>query len=98
MLLLLLLVLLLILYFTDFHINWLQFGDDALAIAKSAKSLQILLNVFVAWCHWVNMEIIIDKCTAFGMRKFNNAYKQYEPFVTIQNEPMHVGQQGESFK
>lgn len=81
-----------------FHINWLQFADDALAIAKSAKSLQILLNVFVAWCQWADMKIRIDKCTAFGMRKFNNAYKQYEPFVTIQNEQMPVVQEGESFK
>jgi hypothetical protein len=62
------------------HRSWLQF---ALLIGYNDKSVQVLLNVFQAWCQWSRMQIRLDKCSCFGMRLSNNLYQQYAPRFSL---------------
>ena len=66
--------------------NWLQFADDALAIARDPRSLQYLLDIFSAWCNWADMKIRPDKCCVFAARKQNQTYIQYEPILKIHDD------------
>ena len=77
--------------------SWLQFADDAIILASNDKNAQIFLNIFSAWCKWAQMEIRLDKCSCYGMRKENDAYDQYNPQIFIDNQPIPVIQHHESF-
>src|SRR2546425_888843 len=70
------------------HRSWLQFADDALLVSYNDKNLQVLLNIFQAWCEWAGMLIRRDKCSCFGMRKENQNYLQYPPAVFINGLPI----------
>ena len=65
--------------------SWLQFADDTALISRDVKSAQALIDLNVAWCHLTGMEIRVDKCVTFGMRKYAGAYQQFLPNVTINN-------------
>lgn len=76
---------------------WLQFADDAIIVSSSDKNAQTLLNVFSAWCGWAGMQIRIDKCQSFGMRKECDVYKQYCPAIFLSDTQIPATAIGESF-
>ena len=51
-------------------IHWFQFADDAAVVTTDERENQLLLNCFTKWCRWSMMEIRVDKCVAFGLKKF----------------------------
>lgn len=63
--------------------SWLQFADDSAIIAHSSEGAQKLINLNQAWCKWSGMEMRIDKCISYGMRKSNGNYEQFMPRLTI---------------
>ena len=81
-----------------FERSWLQFADDTALIAHNVKSAQILIDINSAWCKWTGMQLRIDKCQAFGMRKLNGLYSQFLPNLTIDDENVPAVKMNESFK
>ena len=69
--------------FTPEH--WFQFADDAAVITNGEKENQLLLNCFTRWCQWSSMNIRVDKCTTFGIKKFSTRSLQYQPKLFINN-------------
>ena len=65
-----------------FDCSWLQFADDAAIVSNNSSDAQSLLNIIiVAWCHWANMTIRLDKCCSFGMMKGH--YEQIQPATFV---------------
>ena len=77
--------------------RWLQFADDAIVITNNDKTAQVFLNIFTAWCQWAQVKIRLDKCSAFGMRKEEGTYDQYNPKIFINNEQVPVVKHHEDF-
>ena len=82
---------------TPFECSWLQFADDAAIVSNSPRDTQTLLNIFIAWCNWSCMTIRLDKCTTFGMRKYDNTFSQFDPAIFINGEQIPVVSAGGSF-
>jgi len=76
----------------------MQFEKDAVIIENNDKSAQILLNVFHAWYTWADLDVRVDKCTSFGMRKENSVYGQYKPLVFVGESIITSTEIGEDFK
>ena len=68
-----------------FTSSCLQFADDTVLISRDVKSAQMLIDLYISWCRWVDMEARIDKCLSFGMRKLNGIYSQFTPNLTIKD-------------
>ena len=81
-----------------FERSWLQFADDTALIAHNVKSAQILIDINSAWCKWTGMQLRIDKCQAFGMRKLSGLYSQFLPNLTIDDDNVPAVKMNESFK
>ena len=65
--------------------SWLQFADDAAIVASTnSKTSQSLLDVFLAWCNWANMDLRLDKCCTFGMSKEKGKYRQTIPGLWVE--------------
>jgi hypothetical protein len=64
-------------------ISWLQYADDAIALAPDVRAMQQLLTTFESWCQWSGMAIRLDKCISLGMQKRNGAYCQYKPNLSL---------------
>ena len=77
--------------------HWFQFADDA-AVTTNECENQLLLNCFTKWCKRSDMVISVDKCAAFGIKKFSSRSLQYEPKLFINSELVHTVKSGESFK
>ena len=77
--------------------SWLQFADDTALISRDVKSAQALIDLNVAWCHLTGMEIRVDKCVTFGMRKYAGVYQQFLPNVTINNSIIPAVEKNKSF-
>ena len=81
-----------------FERSWLQFADDTALIAHNVKSAQTLIDINVAWCNWTGMQLRIDKCQSFGMRKIDGSYEQFLPNLSIGDENISAVKLNESFK
>ena len=77
--------------------SWLQYADDATALAPDIHSMQILLNTFEGWCRWANLSIRLNKCITFGMQKRGGRYIQYEPNISLETGKIPAVGIGESF-
>ena len=49
--------------------HWFQFADDSAVVTTTVEDTQLLLNVFTKWCHWSSLEVRVDKCVSFGIKK-----------------------------
>ena len=58
---------------------------------------QLLLNCFSRWCQWANMVIHMDKCVAFGIKKFSSRSLQFQPKLLINSEVLPPVTENESF-
>ena len=67
-------------------------------IAHNVKSAQTLIDINVAWCNWTGMQLRIDKCQSFGMRKIDGSYEQFLPNLSIGDEDISAVKLNESFK
>ena len=54
--------------------SWLQFADDTAIISNNVSGAQALININIAWCKCTGMQLRIDKCSTFGMRKQDGKY------------------------
>ena len=67
--------------------------DDA-AVATT----KLLLNCYSRWSQWVCMIICMNKCAAFGTKKFSKSSLQFQPRLLINSEATPSVKQGESFR
>ena len=75
-----------------------QFADDAAVVTGHEQENQTLLNHFTRWCTWSNMEIRVDKCVSFGIRKSSTSSIQFLPKLIINRKLVPVVNIGVSFK
>ena len=82
-----------------FHpIHWFQFADDAAVVTSDERENQLLLNCFTRWCQWAYMQIRVDKCITFGIRKFSTRSLQFQPKLLVNSTSVPTVKNGESFK
>ena len=79
-------------------IHWFQFEDDAAIVTKDERENQLLLNCFTKWCQWSMMKIRVNKCVAFGLKKFSTRSMQFQPKLLIDKEIVPSVKSGESFR
>src|SRR6266516_2505491 len=68
--------------------SWLQYADDALIIANSLKTAQVLVHLFESWCDWAKIDIRLDKCLTFGAVMKNNRFQQILPSINLRDKGM----------
>ena len=78
--------------------HWFQFADDASIVTGTEQENQILLSAFTRWCTFADMIIRVDKCTTFGIKKFNSVARQYQPKLYVNNEKIPPVEMDKSFK
>ena len=78
-------------------LHWFQFADDAAVVTGHEQENQTLLNHFMRWCTWSNMEIRVDKCVSFGIRKSFTSSTQFLPKLIINRKLVPVVKISESF-
>ena len=61
------------------------------------KVHKLCLNLFVAWCHWSDMVLRLDKCSSFGLVKRSNVFKQTFPGLFVEGKQVPSVAQGEDF-
>ena len=64
-------------------IHWFQFADDAAVVTMDERENQLLLNCYTKWCQWSMVQIRVDKCVAFGLKKFSTRSMQFQPNLLI---------------
>ena len=84
--------------FDTFSTSCLQFADDSVIISRDVKSAQTLINLYISWCNWADMEARIDKCQSYGARKLDGKYAQFRPNLTIMDVPVPSVEIDDSFK
>ena len=72
--------------------HWFQFADDTAIITVLDEDNQRLLNLFTKWSSWADLEIWVDKCHSFGVKKF------LQPNLTINGEEIPPIKNRESFE
>ena len=82
-----------------FHpIHWFQFADDASVVTSDEREEKLLLNCFTRWCQWAYMQIRVDKCITFGIKRFSTRSLQFQPKLLINSKSVPTVKNGESFK
>ena len=66
--------------------HWFHFADDSAVTTANEEDNQLLLNLFTKWCTWANLEIRVDKCHTFGIRKTATMACQYKPLLLVNNQ------------
>ena len=66
--------------------HWFQFAGDTAIVTALEEDNQRLLNLFTKWSSWANLEIRVDKCHSFGIKKIMSSAIQYQPNLTINGE------------
>ena len=79
-------------------IHWFQFADDAAVVTSDERENQLLLNCFTRWCQWACMQIRVDKCITFGIKKFSTRSMQFQPKLLVNSKSVPTVKNGESFK
>ena len=79
-------------------IHWFQFADDAAVVTSDERENQLLLNCFTRWCQWACMQIRVDKCITFGIKKFSTRSLQFQPKLLVNSKSVPTVKNGESFK
>ena len=57
--------------------HWFQFADDTAIVTALEEDNQRLLNLFTKWSPWADLEIQVDKCHSFGVKKYMSSAIQY---------------------
>ena len=78
--------------------HWFQFADDTAIVTALEEDNQRLLNLFTKWSSWADLEIRVDKCHSFCVKKYISSAIQYQPNLTINGEKITPIENGESFK
>ena len=81
-----------------YPVHWFQFADDAAVITGLENENQILLNHFTRWCAWADIQIRVDKCSTFGIKKSSTSSTQYLPNLIINHEVVSTIDIGKSFR
>ena len=77
--------------------HWFQFADDTAITTAYETDNQLLCNVFSEWSTWADLNIRIDKCHTFGIKKSGSRAIQYQPNIKISNQRVPAVADGESF-
>ena len=78
--------------------HWFQFADDTAIVTALEEDNQRLLNLFTKWSSWADLEIRVDKCHSFGVKKYMSSAIQYQPNLTINGEKIPPIENGTSFE
>ena len=78
--------------------HWFQFADDTAIVTALEEDNQRLLNLFTKWSSWADLEIRVDKCHSFGVRKYMSSAIQCQPNLIINGEKIPPIENGESFE
>ena len=78
--------------------HWFRFADDAAVICGLEHENQILLNHFTRWCNWAGMEIRVDKCIKYGIKKPATSLVQFLPKLTLNNSLVPTVESNRCFK
>ena len=49
--------------------HWFQFADDTAIVRALEEDNQHLFDLFTKWSSWAHLEIWVDKCHSFGVKK-----------------------------
>ena len=79
-------------------LHWFQFADDAAVLSGQEQESQLLLNRFCIWCKWAGMQIRVDKCVTFGIKKCSTKSSQFQPKLLIDGNLIPTVKTGESFR
>ena len=63
-------------------LHWFQFADDTAMVTALEEDNLCLLNLFTKWSSWADLEIRVDKCHSFGVKKYMSSAIQYQPNLT----------------
>ena len=74
--------------------HWFQFADDIAIVTALEEDNQRLLNLFTKWSSWADLEIRVDKCHSFGVKKYMSSAIQNQPNLTI--PPIENGERFEN--
>ena len=78
--------------------HWFQFAEDTAIVTALEEDNQCLLNLFTKWSSWTDLEIRVDKCHSFGVKKYMSSAIQYQLNLTINGEKVPPIENGESFE
>ena len=67
-------------------------------MTSDERENQLLLNCFTRWCQWACMQIRVDKCITFGIKKFSTRSLQFQPKLLVNSKSVPTVKNGESFK
>ena len=68
---------------SQFENSWLQFADDAVILSNSSQNTQLLLNIFVSWTQWAQMQIRLDKINVKRLEWPNDATRLCKFFPAV---------------
>ena len=74
--------------------HWFQFADDTAIVTALKEDNRCLLNLFTKWSSWADLEIRVDKCHSFGVKKYMLSAIQYQPNLIINGEKFHLSKTG----
>ena len=77
--------------------HWFQFADDTAITTAYEADNQLLCDVFSKWSTWADLNIRVDKCNTFGLKKCGSRATQYQPNIKICNQKVPAIADGEGF-
>ena len=63
--------------------HWFQFADDTAILSAHEGDNQLLCSVFNKWSTWADLNIRVEKCHTFGIKKQASKAIQYLPVIII---------------
>ena len=78
--------------------HWFQSADDAAVSTGQERENKSLLYCFAIWCQWAGMNIRVDKCVTFEMRKGSTKSTQFQPKLIIDSELVPPIMNDDSFR
>ena len=67
-------------------IHWFQLIYDAAVVTSDECANQLFLNCFTRWCQWACMQIHVEKCITFGIKKFSTRSLQLQPKLLVNSK------------
>ena len=74
------------------------FADGAAVVTSDKRKNQLLLNCFTRWCQWAYMQVRVEKCLTFGIKKFSTRSLQFQPKLLVNSKSVSTIKNGQSFK
>ena len=79
-------------------LHWFQCADHAAVVTGQETVNQTLLNRFTLWCQWADINIRVDKCVKFGIKKASSKSVQYQPKLLINNQVIPFVKNDDTFR